>query len=161
MDAREKAIEELYRRKYLRFRNTLATITGGQESARDALQEAFTRALRKRRSLRDEQSLEMWVWQIALRTALEQRRNGRSAPTSIDEVAEVGLVEPERDPALADALRRLPARRRLIVFLRYFADLSYREIAQLCEVTEGTVAATIAQARAELERTLSRDEVNA
>jgi RNA polymerase sigma factor (sigma-70 family) len=56
------------------------------------------------------------------------------------------LVQPERDPALADAIGALPPRRRLIVFLRYYADLSYTEIASACDVSEGTVAATLAQA---------------
>jgi DNA-directed RNA polymerase specialized sigma24 family protein len=36
------------------------------------------------------------------------------------------------------------------VFLRYFADLSYAEIADACGISEGTVAATLAQARAAL-----------
>ncbi|HUK94593.1 MAG TPA: RNA polymerase sigma factor [Gaiellaceae bacterium] len=159
MDARERAIEDLYRRKYVRFRNTLATITGSHDSARDAVQEAFTRALRKRRSLRDEQAVEMWVWRIALRTAFEHGRRERRVQVGLSDVAEVALPEPERDPGLAEALRQLPPRRRLIVFLRYFADLTYGEIAELCDVAEGTVAATIAQARAELERTFDRDKV--
>jgi RNA polymerase sigma-70 factor (ECF subfamily) len=159
MDARQQAIEDLYRRRYLSFRNTLATITGSHETARDAVQEAFTRALRKRRSVRDEQAIEMWVWRIAPRTALEYRRNGNRVTAQLDDLPDARLVEPARDPSLDEALRRLPPRRRLIVFLRYFADLTYAEIAELCEVTEGTVAATIAQARAELERTLDRDEV--
>jgi RNA polymerase sigma factor (sigma-70 family) len=66
---------------------------------------------------------------------------------------------PERDPELAAALRELPPRRRLIVFLRYFADLSYSEIAAVCEISEGTVAASLAQARADLLEALERDEV--
>lgn len=52
---------------------------------------------------------------------------------------------------LAEALQALPPKRRLIVFLRYFADLSYAEIGELCGVSEGTVGATLAQARAALE----------
>ena len=159
VDARERAIEDLYRRKYVRFRNTLATITGGNESARDAVQEAFTRALRKRRSLRDEQALETWVWRSLSGPAFEHGRSQRRVDVGLQDVGEVALVEPERDPALAEALRRLPPRRRLIVFLRYFADLTYAEIAELCGVADGTVAAAIAQARAELKRTLDRDEV--
>jgi RNA polymerase sigma factor (sigma-70 family) len=54
------------------------------------------------------------------------------------------------DPELAAALRALSPRRKLVVFLRYFADLSYAEIAEACGMSEGTVAATLAQARAEL-----------
>jgi DNA-directed RNA polymerase specialized sigma24 family protein len=36
------------------------------------------------------------------------------------------------------------------VFLRYFGDLSYQQIAEICGISEGTVAATLAQARHEL-----------
>ena len=61
---------------------------------------------------------------------------------------EAALVEPERDLVLAEALRTLPPKRRLIVFLHYFADLSYAQIAQACGVQEGTVGATLTQARA-------------
>jgi RNA polymerase sigma factor (sigma-70 family) len=67
------------------------------------------------------------------------------------------LVEPDRDPELAEALRTLPPKRRLIVFLRYFADLSYAEIGELCGVNEGTVGATLAQAHAALELELRRE----
>jgi RNA polymerase sigma factor (sigma-70 family) len=161
VDARERAIESLYRERYVRFRNTLATITGSYDSARDAVQEAFLRALKERRSLRDEQALEMWVWRIALRTAYESRRNGLAPEKPSDPRDELMPVEAKRDPALASALRRLPPRRRLIIFLRYYADLSYAEIAELCEVSEGTVAATIAQAQAQLAQTLRKDEVTA
>jgi DNA-directed RNA polymerase specialized sigma24 family protein len=45
-----------------------------------------------------------------------------------------------------------------MVFLRYFADLPYAEIAALCEISEGTVAATLAHAHADLLRHLEREE---
>src|ERR687887_2619072 len=69
VDERAEAIESLYRERYGRFRDGVATITGDQESARDVVQETFARALRKRRTYRGEGSLEAWVWRIALRTA--------------------------------------------------------------------------------------------
>ena len=155
MDERAEAIEELYRRRYLAFRNTLATITGSYETARDCVQEAFARALAKRRSFRGEGSLEAWVWKIALRTALEQRPDERLAATN--GLPELALLEPERDPELAEAVKKLPPRRRLIVFLRYFADLSYDEIADVCGVSEGTVGAALAQARSALAEALTSE----
>ena len=155
MDERAAKLEELYRRRYVHFRNTLATITGSRESARDVVQEAFARALRARKGFRGDGSLEAWVWRIALRTALEQRPDPRLASLNGSEPM---LLQPQRDGALADALRTLPARRRLIVFLRYFADLSYAEIAEVCEVKEGTVGAALAQARAALGHALTDEE---
>jgi RNA polymerase sigma factor (sigma-70 family) len=56
-------------------------------------------------------------------------------------------------------LRSLPPRRRLVVFLRHYADLSYAEIASACGIAEGTVAATLAQARADLAAALDRKEL--
>ena len=42
-----------------------------------------------------------------------------------------------------------------MVFLHYFADLSYGEVGRLCGVSEGTVAATLAQAREQLQERLA------
>lgn len=150
------AIERLYRRRFVGFRNAVATVSGDHDSARDAVQEGFARAYRSRAQFRGEGSLEGWVWRIVLRAALEQRGNGEVLP--LDEV-EAALVEPMRDPALAEALAELPPRRKLMVFLRYFADLDYATIAEVCGVGEGTVAATLAQAREALGRRLIREEV--
>ena len=154
MDERARAIEELYRERYVGFRNALATVAGSYEGARDAVQEGFARALASRRQFRGDGSLAAWVWQIALRAALE----ARGVPeVSIDEVLDLRLVAPERDPSLTAALATLPPRRRLIVFLRYFADFSYSEIAAACDVSEGTVAATLAQAHQALAETLETE----
>jgi RNA polymerase sigma-70 factor (ECF subfamily) len=140
-------LERLYRERFGAFRNALAPVVGNYEDARDAVQEAFARALRARRSYRGTGSLQAWVWRIALRTALEQRRTGTR--TSLGEL-DPELVEPDRQPALSAALRQLPPRKRVVVFLRYFADLSYAEIADACGISEGTVSATLTQARAAL-----------
>ncbi len=150
MGLRRREIADLYDRRYVSFRNALATLTGSYESAADVVQEAFAEALRHRRSFRGEGAPESWIWTIAVRLALRERARGKREPLSVDgRLPEVGatLPEPIHDPAVAEALRALPERRRLIAFLHYFADLSYDEIAEICEVAPGTVAATLAQAR--------------
>jgi RNA polymerase sigma-70 factor (ECF subfamily) len=144
-------LERLYRERYVGFRNALATVTGNYDTARDAAQEGFARALANRQQFKGG-SLAAWVWKIAFNAALETR-------TSRDVLGEVdsGLVDRERDPELAAALQQLSPRRRLIVFLRYFADLSYEEIAEVCDVSPGTVAATLAQAKEALAAALDTE----
>jgi RNA polymerase sigma-70 factor (ECF subfamily) len=138
-------LEQLYRDRYTGFRNALAPIVGSREAAHDVVQEAFAIALRDRRKLRRETSLAAWVWRIAYRLAL------RSRSQELHELpADLSILDEHRDPALAAAIRSLPPRRRLVVFLRYFAGFSYAEIAQALEIGEGTVAATLAQAHAAL-----------
>lgn len=139
-------LEQLYRDRYVGFRNALAPVAGSHEAAHDAVQEAFAIALRKRRELRRRESLAPWVWQIAFRLALRERRRRRLVELPDD----LSILDPERDPALAAAIRALPPRRRLVVFLRYFAGFSYAEIAEALEIEAGTVAATLAQAHAAL-----------
>jgi RNA polymerase sigma-70 factor (ECF subfamily) len=139
-------LEQLYRDRYVGFRNALTPVAGSREAARDAVQEAFAVALRERRRLRRDQSLAPWVWRIAYRLALRER--GRATPAALPD--DLAILDARRDPALAAAIRSLPPRRRLVVFLRYFADCSYAEIAAALEISEGTVAATLAQAQAVL-----------
>jgi RNA polymerase sigma factor (sigma-70 family) len=157
MDEKEEALERLYRDRYGRFRDGLATVTGSYESAHDVVQDAFAQALVKRGRFRGEGSLEGWVWRIAFRLALHER--GKRRRRDAFERLAPAVVEAERDPELALALQQLPSRKRLIVFLYYFADLSYPEIAAVCGISEGTVGATLAQARSTLREALEREEV--
>jgi RNA polymerase sigma factor (sigma-70 family) len=105
--ARTEALEQLYREHYVSFRNGLAPVVGSYEEARDVVQEAFARALRSRGEFRGEGSLLAWVWRIALRVALEMRRRGHERAS---DVLDPQLVESQRDPDLAAALRRLGRR---------------------------------------------------
>ena len=149
MPATVEAIEELYRSRYASYRGGVAALTG-YDAARDVVQEAFAQALRDRHAYRGEGSLAAWVWRIAFRTAVRAKQSGGRELT-LDELVETAPVpRAERDPELAEALRGLSPRRRLVVYLRYFADLPYAEIASLLDISEGTVAATLSQAHAEL-----------
>ena len=157
MDERANAIEELYRRRHGAFFTVLASITRDRDTAQDVVQEAFARAFAKRRQLRDPAAAEPWIWRIALRVA-HDRSAAPHAP--LEDALDPALPAPERDTDLDAALRALPPRRRLVVFLRYFAGLSYAEIATATGIAEGTVAATLSQAHGELLAHLTREEAS-
>ena len=157
MDRNTDALEQLYRDRYRTFRDVLAGVVGSHDLAREVVQEAFVRALRERRQFRGDGSLEAWVWRIALNVAFKLRRDLRR---EWDLDAEPPLGEgADHDADVRSAVQALPPRRRLMVFLRYYADLSYAEIAEALSISEGTVAATLAQARAELGERLELEEV--
>jgi len=156
MGASQAELESLYRDRYLSFRRALANVTGSYEVAHDVTQEAFARALSQSRRYRGDAPLGAWVWGIALRVAREERMRRHHLP--LEDAFEGRLVDPGHDEGLANALRALPPRRRLVFFLRYFADMSYREIAIVCGISEGTVAATVAQARSALVEALAETQ---
>lgn len=161
-----REIERVYVARYASFCRMASTVTGNVETAHDAVQEGFARALAHSGEYRGEGPLEGWVWRIVVRVALDARRNGR--PCALYESREAGTTEwapalphPELDPQLADAMRALPERQRLIVFLRYFADLSHADIAALTGIRLGTVSATLAHAKTSLARRLDASPVSA
>jgi RNA polymerase sigma-70 factor (ECF subfamily) len=153
----ELLIEELYRSRYANFREALAPIVGDRDRAHDVVQEAFAQALRKRGELRKIESLPAWVWRIAYRIAL----NERLSPGAVGELPDdLTILEADQHPDLASALRTLPPQRRLVLFLRYYADFSYAEIAEALDIRQGTVSATISQAHAALlDRMMTKEEV--
>jgi RNA polymerase sigma-70 factor (ECF subfamily) len=158
MGAIDSDLEELYRRRQGAFQVMVASITGSVESARDVVQEAFAQALRDQNGFRADGSLEAWVWRIAFRVAVGSKG---SRELSVDELPEIAFIDTNADPTLAAAVRELPAQRRLAIFLRYFADLSYAEIGETLGIAEGTVAATLAQARDQLAAALEAREISA
>jgi RNA polymerase sigma factor (sigma-70 family) len=149
-------IERVYERRYAGFRLGASAILNDFDAAHDAVQDGFARALVYREKCRSS-SPEAWIWRIIERKAFDELRSRRRTGR-IEDAFDADLVPSESNPALATAVKRLPPRRRLVVFLRYFADLPYADIARLCGMSEGTVAATLAQAHAELLQRLELEE---
>jgi RNA polymerase sigma-70 factor (ECF subfamily) len=146
------AIERVYRARYAQFVRVAAAELGSREAARDAVQDAFARAIRSQRGYRGEGSLDAWIWRILMNVCASGRRR-RPALAA-------GEAEPASDPPpdLADvraAVGELPERQRLALFLRHYADLDYEDIAAVLGVERGTVAATLHAARARLRHVLS------
>ncbi len=149
-----RRIERLYRDRYLRFHRVAASVVRDGVRAHDVVHEAFCRALEAAGSFRGDGPLEAWLMRIVLRVAYDERLDTRAA---VPEMIAVALPFPERDVELAFAVSALPPRRRLIVFLRYWADMTVADIAATLQVSEGTVSATLTQARNELRGALTHD----
>jgi RNA polymerase sigma-70 factor (ECF subfamily) len=145
-------LEALYRGRFEVFARVAASVTGDSERARDAVQDAFATAVRKRRSFRGDGPLEAWVWRIVLNAARTDVRANRAVADYDDSYASNG--RPIADAELRTVLSRLPERQRTAVFLRYYADLDYAAIAEALGVSTGTVAATLNAAHATLRRRL-------
>jgi RNA polymerase sigma-70 factor (ECF subfamily) len=140
-------IESLYRERFPQFVRVARAVTGDRESALEAVQEGFADALRHAGQWEGHGSLEGWVW----RCVVNRARKARQRPTP--ELPPVHNGRPDHDSELRARLAALPERQRLVVFLRYFADLEYREIAAALGIEVGTVSATLHAAHASLRAT--------
>jgi len=150
-------------------------ITGNQEDAEDAAQEAFLRAYNKLPSFRHESSFSTWITRIAMNTALNlvERRN-RDLPMRGQRIAEDrspvehttqvadGQPGPERcllDLEAAtlrnDALAALTPMERTAFTLRHMEDLPIAEIAAALHVPANSAKQAVFRAVAKLRRSLA------
>ena len=114
--------------------------------ASDVSQQAFVRAFKGLGSFRGAATVRSWLYRIAINCALSWLRDHRrEEPT---EIAEDALVEANPAPAaliggeqgarLRAAIAELPPKQKLVLELRVFDDLSFKEVAELAECTENT-----------------------
>lgn len=143
-------LERLYRERLPEFTRAAAAIAGDPETGRDAVQDAFAKALRKRRRYRGDGNLEAWVWRIvvnAARDAGRRRRRKLTEPTPVE----------TRSDELGLPLELLTERQREVLFLHYYADLDYTTIAHALGISPGTVGATLSDARQTLRGALTKE----
>lgn len=159
--ARLEEIERLYRIRLADFLRVATMICGDGETARDAVHDAFVNAVQARASYRGEGTVEAWVWRTVVNSARKHRRNPHfvalaEAPEPLAHSSNGGHGS-ESDDGFRLAVSLLPERQRLVLFLRYYADLDYRAIAAALDIRPGTVAATLNAAHAALRRTLQEE----
>jgi RNA polymerase sigma factor (sigma-70 family) len=146
-------LEALYRARYRHFLRVAILITNDDGSAHDAVQEGFAATIRSLPSYRGEGPLEAWVWRAVVNAAKKQRRQPSPEREGYEPVS-----SENGDRAEAHVVRAwvasLPERQRLTVYLRYYADLDYQQIATVLDVAVGTVSATLSAAHRSLRKTI-------
>jgi RNA polymerase sigma factor (sigma-70 family) len=135
------AIEQAYRDDFQRFLRLAVAILGDVEAGRDAVQEAFARALRSRRELRHPERLSGWLWRNVVNVCLAEKRRRPPRLEQMPDASPNG--QPDRWPEVRAAIAALPERQRVVLFLRHYADLDYDGIAGVVGSRRGTVAATL------------------
>ena len=124
----------------------LQAVLGSRHDAEDVLQTVFVRIVRKRRYLAEARRLDAYVFQMARHEAmsfLRQHRRRQPRPSE----AQPWLLPAEPDDrgredaeALQTALTRLPTVQREIVVLKTYKDKTFREIAEVLDLSLNTVA---------------------
>jgi RNA polymerase sigma-70 factor (ECF subfamily) len=159
--ARVSAFEDFYDEHYRRVVGALRVGVGSMESAEDAAQEAFAKALVRWRRVSTMSRPASWVYVVAVRELRRRERLGdlrRARDSSL-----LQPVEPDHADSVVSAetfdgaIDRLPPRQRLAVALRFHADLSVPEISRAMRCSEGTVKSTLHAALQRLQVELSDD----
>jgi RNA polymerase sigma-70 factor, ECF subfamily len=144
-------LEALYRERLPQYTRAAAAIAGDEESGRDAVQDAFAKAVRKRKRFRGEGQLEAWVLRIVVNAARDARRRQVRRRVELPEWIATRADE------LGLPLELLTERQREVLFLYYYADLDYATIAGALGISAGTVGATLFAARQTLRGAMTKE----
>jgi len=128
--------------------NYLVIKLGSPQDAEDVLQEVFCRLVRYRVRLRLIRNPSAYVFRMARNEAIsflksKKRNPERCRPAEdLADIIQHNLVglENETLTRVAEALAFIPEDQREVVVLRFFEELTFREIAAVCDASVSTIA---------------------
>ncbi|MFN7998599.1 MAG: sigma-70 family RNA polymerase sigma factor [Bryobacteraceae bacterium] len=170
--------EQAYEALLLRFQqpvyNLALRLLNDPSDASDVVQEVFLKVFRNVGHFRGQSSLKTWIFRIAINEAHNQRRwffrhrhrevgmedEQEDTRNRADVLADSGqspfdyVFDQEKHELIQEALGRINPTFRAAVVLRDITDLSYEEIAEILQVSLGTVKSRILRGREALRQQL-------
>lgn len=150
-----EAFNELATRWQKPIFNFCLRTLGSRESAEDISQKVFLKTFRSLRTLKDPAKFSSWIYGITLNMCRDElRARRRNRLTSLDSLMESRLAEPtidsDVDPALEidrsrlagllrKALDSIPEEQSVVIIMKEYQGLKFREIAEILKVPINTV----------------------
>lgn len=162
-----RAFDELVRRHQRGLWRLARRYVRNDADASDVTQQAFVRAFRALDRFRGEASVRSWLYRIGINLALNHVRDrAREQPAEIEPeqltvaaAAPGAMMSAERAGLLRAAVATLPPKQRLVLELRVFDDLPFREVAALAECTENAAKVSFHYAVKKLREVLASSEL--
>ncbi|MHC4204133.1 MAG: RNA polymerase sigma factor [Planctomycetota bacterium] len=145
-----KAMEMLVSRWQKRLWKYAYNMTGDAEAAWDIMQESWLGIIKGLRKLQDPANFKAWAYRITTNKSIDWIRKNRAAKkVGLDEV-QGHQEEQEKDAGLKELMEKLDIKKRAVLNLRYFEQLTIPEIGIALKIPKGTVKSRLHNARKEL-----------
>lgn len=172
LDGDDGAFEELVNRYESTIYSMAYRMLGDRSEASDVCQEVFLLLLRKLHSFRGEAKFSTWLYRVTLNACRDHARRNRQHLSLSESPAE---DLPELEERLADtksdspddevervevrkvvqeAIARMPFKFREVIYLHDIRGFDYKEVAEILDISLGTVKSRLNRARNRLAREL-------
>jgi len=139
-------------------------MVGNHDDANDVVQNCFIKVYRNVGRFQGKSRLYTWIYRIATNEALTfLKKKKRNQSVGIDDeesglanqlVAGTSLAAEEVQVQLQSAMKGLPEKQLLVFSLRYFEELSYKEMSQILDTSVGALKASYHHAVKKIEEQL-------
>lgn len=177
----EAAFNEMVSRYWDRIYGMVHQLLRNQQDAEEVTQDAFIRAHRGLANFRGEAAFSTWLYQIATNLARNRywywwrRKRDKTVsfdqpvsddnPTPLSEVFSTDELETPGDITVTQELvdhialgmEKISAKHREILILRNVKNMAYEEIAEVLNISVGTVKSRIARARESLRDAIGKE----
>jgi RNA polymerase sigma-70 factor (ECF subfamily) len=157
------AFESLVIRHQDRLHHAMIHVTGSVHDAEEVTQEAFIRAFVKLDTFQQNSQFFTWLYRVAFNIALSRKRR-QKVRMSLDqqreeigeevvcdgEAVDANMIRQDDVSLVQSALQQLSDQHRSILVLREMNESSYEEMAEILELSIGTVRSRLNRARKQL-----------
>ena len=143
---REEALAAYIRENQARFYRLAFSFMRNSDDAMDVVQDAVVKAFEKERTLRDQETMKTWFYRILVNESISLIKKYRlESPAGEDAHVESPYYEKgyETGEDLYDQINKLPEDAQKIIKLRFYEELSLKEIAQITDMNLNTVKAKL------------------
>lgn len=156
-------IKNMFQEKMNLIYKYLIKLGCSPENAEDIVQDTFYKALKYIDGIQADK-LSSWLFKVATNKYYDLcRKNNRHAHLSIDEdifkeslrdskLVEDFILDIEKKEEILKVLNAISDINKNLLFFKYQMDLSYREIAELLEISENTVKTYLFRAREQFKK---------
>jgi RNA polymerase sigma-70 factor (ECF subfamily) len=166
------AFEELVSRYENTIMNMAYRLLGNRSDASDVCQEVFVLLLRKFGSFRGEAKFSTWLYRVSLNACHDYARRlkrhislSESAsedlpemeqrlPDSSVEMPEISVERAEVQATVQEGIARLPYKFKEVIYLHDLKGYNYKEVAEILDISLGTVKSRLNRARNRLAKEL-------
>jgi RNA polymerase sigma-70 factor (ECF subfamily) len=163
----EKEFRGLYDTVFPILFRVACRITRSEEAAEDLCQEAFFRLYEKNMVFPNAEEAKYWLIRVVKNAALNYaKRKDRERKAyqkafreerRTEETGEQALVRGETLGEIQKALETLPENLRMVLILKEYSELNYKEIGRILGISEGNVKVRVFRARERLAGLLSKE----
>jgi len=172
LDGDSAAFEELVNRYESTIMNMAYRLLGNRSDASDVCQEVFVLLLRKLGSFRGEAKFSTWLYRVSLNACHDHARRMKRhislsespgedlpemeqrLPDSRIDLPEISVERAELQETVQECISRLPYKFKEVIYLHDIRGYNYKEVAEILDISLGTVKSRLNRARNRLAKEL-------